>query len=742
MKIRVFSRQHCNRRLVRSDKSSSRKPLRLTTSLILIVDDQDTNRRVYTRLAATVEGARIESFALPEEALLWLEVNQPDLIITDFRMPGLDGADFTRRVRAMPFGADLPIVVVTVFQDRSFRLAALEAGATDFLLSPVDHVEFRTRVRNLLALRRQQQQLRLHASVLERELAESESSRERLLRDSREALAQVIDTVPAYISAADRNGRCVFANAHLAAALNTVPAELVGRDMAELLGPAGAQSRRVDRLVFERGLAMPAYEEERQDSKGQRQILLTAKAPLRDAAGRVVSVLTSSLDITARKLAEQRLHHLAHHDALTNLPNRTLLTQRLAAAVRGGEGEFALHFVDLDRFKAVNDVFGHRTGDVLLREMALRLGGLVRPCDLVARLGGDEFAILQAGVASREEAAALADRVACAAVEPFMIQGRELGVGVSIGVSLFPQHGTSGGDLLRAADLAMYQAKADGRGSFRFFDDEMDARVRARTQMETDLRAGLTRGELVLHYQPQLCLKTQRVTGAEALLRWQLAGGRLISPAEFLPVAEEAGLMWQITEWVLEAACRQGAAWRAAGMTPLRIGVNISPVQLERPDLIPLLERTLAATGLRPQELDLELTEGALVQHGTGTGTDAALRRLRELGVRLSIDDFGTGYSALSYLRHLPVHRLKIDRSFIHGLAPGTPDAAIVRTIVQLGHGLGLQVAAEGIETQEEAAEVRASGCDEMQGYLVARPMPADEFAAFMLANGVAAVTT
>lgn len=284
--------------------------MRVTTPLILIVDDQDTNRRVYTRLAAKVDGALVESLAHPEEALLWLESHNPDLIITDFRMPGLDGAEFTRRVRSMPSGTDLPIIVVTVFQDRNFRLSALEAGATDFLLSPVDHVEFCTRVRNLLALRRQQQQLRQHACVLERELAESESSRERLLRDSREALAQVIDTVPAFISAADPEGRCVFANAQLARALNAAPAELVGRNMAELLGPAGRRGRKADRLVLERGIAIPAYEEERQDSRGQRQVMLTAKAPLRDATGSIVSVLSSSLDITARKLAEEQLREM------------------------------------------------------------------------------------------------------------------------------------------------------------------------------------------------------------------------------------------------------------------------------------------------------------------------------------------------------------------------------------------------------------------------------------------------
>jgi len=700
----------------------------------MIVDDQDTNRRVYSRLAATVEEARIQAFGFAEDALEWLERNEPDLIITDFRMPGLDGASFTRRVRAMPLGADLPIVVVTVFQDRSLRLAALEAGATDFLLSPVDHIEFRTRVRNLLALRRQQRILRDHALLLERELAESETSRERLLRDSHEALAQVIDTVPAYISAVDRDGRCVFANAHLAAALNTVPSRLVGQDMAGLLGARGQHSRRTDRVVFERGAALPAYEEECRREDGSRQVLLTAKAPLKDAGGAVVTVLSSSLDITARKLAEQRLHHLAHHDPLTNLPNRTLLAQRLEAAIQGksAPGGFALHFIDLDRFKAINDVYGHQMGDELLREASLRLGELIRPPDMVARLGGDEFAIIQAGVDSADEATARAERVIQAVSQPFHVKGRDLSVGISVGISLYPRDGATGKDLLRSADLAMYQAKADGRGTFRFFDHGMDKRARDRMRRENALRAGIAGGELVLHYQPQVCLKTWRVVGSEALVRWQPPEGPMIPPAEFLPMAEESGLMAQISEWVLHEACRQGTLWRQAGLPPVRIGVNIPPAQLEWADLVPLVERTLASTGLSPQELDLELTEGALVRYRTGSITAATLHRLRELGVGLSIDDFGTGYSALSYLKHLPVDRLKIDRSFVKGLQPGTPDAAIVRTVVQLGHSLGLTVSAEGIETPEQAAEVRAAGCDEIQGYLVGKPMPAERFAAFL----------
>ncbi|MCR0985323.1 response regulator [Roseomonas populi] len=306
----------------------------MTTPHILIVDDQDTNRRVYSRLATNVEGARVESVAHPEEALLWLESHEPDLIITDFRMPGLDGAAFTRRVRAMPGCADLPIVVVTVFQDRTFRHAALEAGATDFLLSPVDHVEFRTRVRNLLLMRRQQQQLRRHAQMLEQELAESESSRERLVRDSREALAQVIDTVPAFITATDREGRCVFANAQVARELGTSPSEMVGRGLSALLGSAGRRSDNADRLVLERGISLPAFEEERSDAQGRRRVMLTTKAPLRDAAGQVTSVLTSSLDITDRKFAEERLREIEVRQTFLLYFNDELRPLRQAAQIQ------------------------------------------------------------------------------------------------------------------------------------------------------------------------------------------------------------------------------------------------------------------------------------------------------------------------------------------------------------------------------------------------------------------------
>ncbi|MBR0642822.1 putative bifunctional diguanylate cyclase/phosphodiesterase [Plastoroseomonas hellenica] len=702
---------------------------------LLIVDDQDINRRVYAKLAATVaEGVRVTAFGDPGAAFAWLEENQPDVIITDYRMPGMDGAEFTRRVRAMPHGADVPIVVITVYNDRRFRLDALDAGATDFLLSPVDHSEFGARIRNLIALNAHRQMLRRQASALQRELDDSERSRQRLLHDSREALAQVIDTLPALISATGPDGRCVFVNANLAAALGHAPADIIGQDMAELLGERGARSRDADRMVLERGAPLPNYEEEFPDRDGRMRVFLTAKAPLRDAAGELVAVLTSSVDITERKLAETRLHHLAHHDSLTDLPNRFFLTERLPRGrqhSRRGDQRMALHFLDLDRFKTVNDVFGHHVGDGVLRAIARRLLGLVRSGDVVARLGGDEFAVLQNGVSSPDEAAALAERIAEAVSRPFLIEGREVVVGSSIGIALYPRDGLSADELLRRGDLAMYQAKADGGGSFRFFEAGMDASARRLMILETDLRSGLARNEFVLLYQPQLSLRTRRIVGVEALIRWQQPDGILLEPKDFLPLAEETGLIRPLGAWVLQEACRQAAQWNMPGSPPLRVAVNISPLQLRGADLVRTVQTVLAESGLDPTRLDLELTESAVIRDADGVAE--TLAQLRSLGLRISIDDFGTGYSALSYVRRLPVDRLKIDRSFVENLRPGSADAAIIGAIVALGHNLHLEVAAEGVETEEQVRELAACGCDEVQGYHVGRPMSAEALSELVL---------
>ncbi|WBV41930.1 EAL domain-containing protein [Pseudoroseomonas cervicalis] len=713
---------------------------------ILILDDRSTNRDIFSRLALSLErDVQVEAFGDPQAALDWLAGHEADLVVTDFRMPGMDGAEFTRRLRALPpppggapGAADAPVIVITAYNDRAYRMRALEAGATDFLLSPVDHYEFLTRARNLLRMRWQQQVIQRRAESLEQALQHSTRAREEMLRDSRAALAQVIDTVPAMISAADRQGRCVFVNAAQAEFAGTTPEALAGQPVERLFSrERAARSRALDALVFETGQPLPGREEETEGPDGQARIFSTTKAPLHNARGEVVAVLTTSLEITDRKLAERRLGHMAHHDALTGLPNRAFLRDRLRrelARGRRGDHAFALLFLDLDRFKAVNDALGHHVGDALLRTVAQRLKATARAEDLVARLGGDEFAIVQTAIQGPEDAAALAQRIMAALAAPVEADGHNLSAAASIGITLSPRDGADPDELLRNADLAMYRAKAEGRHGWRFFAAAMDARAREAMQIEAELRAALGRGEFELHYQPQVELRGSRVTGAEALLRWRRHGHGLCGPGSFLAIAEETGLIVPINEWVLREACRQAAAWAAEGLPPVRMGVNLSPVQFRRQDVRGLVAQVLRETGLPPDRLDLELTEGILMEQDAATAS--GLQALRALGVRISVDDFGTGYSSLNYVKNFPVDRLKIDQSFVRGMTSEPNDAAIVRTIVDLGHMLRLQVVAEGVETEAQLARLRAEGCDEVQGFYYSEALPAEGFARLLRQPG------
>jgi diguanylate cyclase (GGDEF)-like protein/PAS domain S-box-containing protein len=704
-------------------------------SLIVILDDRVTNRNIFAKLAASIEdGAEVRAFGDPLEALAWLRHNVPDLVISDFKMPNLDGAEFTRAFREIPACADVPVIVITVNEERSHRMRALESGATDFLQSPVDYNEFLTRARNLLKMRKQQLIIMGRAFDLERELADSERSREQAVRDSRERLAQVIDTVPAMISAADSNGHCVFVNAYKASFYGLDPGAIVGKNTAEAFGAEqDERSHTLDRLVFETGNAMPAFEEEIPGKDGGRRVLLTTKSPLRDAAGRVIHVLTTSLDITDRKRAESHLLYLAHHDTLTDLPNRAFLHDRMRREIvraRRGDRQFALHLIDLDRFKGVNDALGHHVGDRLLKDVATRLRGAVRDIDTVARLGGDEFAILQTDLARPEDAVDLAQRVIDVLARPFALNGQEVTSTASIGITVHPNDGDDVDELLRNADLAMYQAKAEGRNAYRLFAADMNTVAREAIVLETDLRHALERQQFVLYYQPQIELKTGRIVGAEALLRWQRPGVGLVKPAEFLPLAEENGLIVPINEWVLREACNRAKAWGDAGLPPLRVAVNLSPVQFRRQDIRQHVTSVLADTGLDPSLLELELTESILMQN-----TEAAavkLRELQALGVTFAIDDFGTGYSSLAYVKNFPVDRLKIDQCFLRNLIDDPNDAAIVRTIINLGHSLGLKVVAEGVESAEQLEFLRNEGCDEVQGYYFSEPVNVADFAALI----------
>jgi diguanylate cyclase (GGDEF)-like protein/PAS domain S-box-containing protein len=428
-------------------------------------------------------------------------------------------------------------------------------------------------------------------------------------------------------------------------------------------------------------------------------------------------------DITDRARAEERIAHMAHHDALTDLPNRVLLRERLEAAlayVRRGE-RLAVHYLDLDRFKSINDTLGHAVGDELLKSVAVRLRGCVRECDTVARLGGDEFAIVQIGLTDFAEAADLAQRIVDVFKAPFDPAGHHVTTDASVGIAIAPNDGDTVDQLLKSADLALYGAKADGRGSFRFFEAEMDVRMKVRHSLEIDLRHALANGEFELHYQPQINLLSQRICGCEALLRWRHPKRGMISPAEFVPVAEETGLIVALGEWVVRSACADVATWP----DDVKVAINISPAQLMNQNLLPMVVSALAASGLQASRLEFEITEAVLLQNNERTM--ASLHQLRELGARIALDDFGTGYSSLSYLRRFPFDKIKIDRSFIQDVAGEGGSLAIVQAIMNLAFSLNMTTTAEGVENEEQLEIVRALGCTELQGFLFSAAKPADE---------------
>jgi len=710
--------------------------------LVMILDDRVTNRNIFARLASSIaEDVRVETYGEPEEALRNLD-EPPDLVITDYKMPGMNGAEFTRRFRMLPGCEDVPVIAITVYEERSFRLAALEAGATDFLLSPVDHAEFLTRARNLLQMRRQSLIIKSRAFHLERELQDSERHREQLLRDSRERLAQVIDTVPACVSAFDREGICIFLNSHAAARFGIDPALAIGRRADALFGgEAGARSISLDQMVFRSGNALPTYEEEFTDpSGGEACVWLTTKSPLRDGDSSIDAVLTSSLNITDRKKAERHLAHLAHHDALTGLPNRTFLQDRIRrelARARRGDRMFALLMLDIDRFKTVNDALGHHAGDALICSVGERLGGMLRKKDVIARLGGDEFAILLGDLRENQQAVETAETLLGALKQPFTIAGEDIVVSASIGLVLHPNDGDDAENLLKKVDIAMYRAKAEGRNVCRAFDPAMMTSARGEITLEAELRHALANQEFELFYQPQIDLRSGRIIGAEALIRWRHPVRGLVRPLDFLPFAEETGLIIPINEWVIAEACRVCKGWSKDDLPRLRMAVNLSPVQFRNRDMVALVGDVLDRTGLDPKLLELELTE-TILMHDAEAVT-VALRELRRRGVSISIDDFGTGYSSLAYVKKFPVDRIKIDQSFVRNMTTDPNDAAIVRAVINLGHSLGIDVIAEGVENQDQVEILRTEGCEEAQGYLFAKPLPLAEFEALVRSDAAIA---
>jgi diguanylate cyclase (GGDEF)-like protein/PAS domain S-box-containing protein len=547
-------------------------------------------------------------------------------------------------------------------------------------------------------------------------------------------LQTAMDSLPAMICYADTTMRFVYANQRYADWLGCRREALRGRHIRDIVGE---DTFTMMLPYLQQALAGHAvrYERRQRGNDGVLRDFDVHYVPHRDAAGTVCGYFVMLTDVTERKKDEEMLHFLANHDQLTSLPNRNLFGEHLAVAVtqaeRNGERLAAL-FIDLDRFKNVNDSLGHESGDLLLQQVARRFRACLRESDIVARLGGDEYTVLLRSVHDSQEVAVCAQKLLDALAEPVGVLGHELYVTCSIGISIFPDDARDPATLLKNADIAMYRAKDQGKNTYQFFSSEVNAARFEHLMLETSLRRALERGEFVPHFQPIVELRGLRVVSMETLLRWQHPDHGMVSPARFIPLAEETGLILPIGQWVLEQACIHACALHAAGHDDLTVSVNLSPRQFRQPDLSRSVARALDAAGMDPRRLTLEVTEGSVMENA-----DTAVRTLHELkamGIGISIDDFGTGYSSLSYLKRFPIDSLKIDQSFVRDITTDADDAAITSAVIAMGHSLRLNIVAEGVETQDQLAFLRERGCHAAQGYLFGRPVAGEAFAVMLAA--------
>jgi diguanylate cyclase (GGDEF)-like protein/PAS domain S-box-containing protein len=554
------------------------------------------------------------------------------------------------------------------------------------------------------------------------------------LREQVFLLETLMDTVPDSIYFKDRDSRFTRINPYAAKHFGVVePILAVGRtDFDYFRDEHAAKAFRDEQEIVRTGLPLVNVEEKETRSDGTVRWVSTTKMPLRDTEGKIVGTFGISRDITQRKEFEEQLERQAFFDPLTQMPNRALFMNRLqhlfqrARRAPGGL-RFALLYLDVDRFKGINDGLGHRAGDDLLIEIARRLEHCIRPSDTLARLGGDEFTVLLEDIASEADAVHVAGRINKELGTPFLLEGQEVFSNVSVGIAFSSAHYERPEEMLRDADTAMYKAKANGRSRHQVFDVDMHERAVSLLRLETDLRRGLERDELVPYYQPIVDLKTRQLRGFEALARWRHPTRGLVMPDVFIPMAEETGLIGAIGESMLTQACRQMRSWQLKypRVPELTISVNVSTRQLAQANVADQVQRILTETGLAPTSLTLEITESALMQNLKTSSL--VIQRLHDLSVRLHIDDFGTGYSSLAYLHNFPIDTLKVDKSFVNRMTTGPGQGEIVKAIVALAQNLGMGVTAEGVETTAQESALRDLNCTSAQGYLFSRPVPADE---------------
>jgi len=543
-------------------------------------------------------------------------------------------------------------------------------------------------------------------------------------------LQTIYETAPVGLCFLDRNTRYVKINRRLAEMNNVTIEETIGRTVREVIADEAAASK-IESLcnrVIETGRPVENVETIRKTKKAELTVL-SHYYPVRDQTGIVVGINIVVQDITDRKRMEEEIRHMAQHDALTGLPNRRLFIDILhveLAQARRHRTKLAILFLDLDRFKEINDTLGHGAGDTLLKQVSERFRGATRESDTAARIGGDEFNMILADISRIEDVSDIAVKIVASLRKPIVIGGHELHVTTSVGISIYPDDSEDIETLLRYADIAMYHAKESGRNTFRFYNHSINVQTIERMKLESWLGQTIYRGELSVLYQPQIDIKSKKISFAEALVRWNHPERGLLEARDFIPLAEDMGFITSIDEWVLRTVCSQAAAWKKAGLESFSVAVNLSARQFQSPILVKMISAILTKTGLPPGCLDLEVTESTAMRDVEQSASQ--LRELREMGVHISIDDFGTGYSSLNYLKKLPIERLKIDKSFIQDIVKDSDDRAIIGAVTSMAHKMGIKTVAEGVETEEQLAFLRYSECDEAQGFLFSRPVPAEQF--------------
>jgi diguanylate cyclase (GGDEF)-like protein/PAS domain S-box-containing protein len=693
---------------------------------ILIVDDESLNLRLLQALLGH-EGYVTRTAASGEEALAAISDDPPDLILLDVMMPGLDGRQVAKAVKADPSTSNIPIIMVTAQTDREARLAALEAGAEDFLSKPVDRAELWLRVRNLLRLKKLSDLLEERDVTLQSE-ARARAAELKVNKVALKGLRTAMDSTNDSIVLVNRTTMRYVA-------VNATASQMLGYSRAELfeLGPLGVLSTSRERLealydAIIAGEGRTASLETAHRKDGSAFPVEVYRQAQRAGSDWVIVAVTR--DITEHLESESRLEHLAHFDPLTGLLNRKMfcdvLTKTLMYASATGE-TVAVVYLDIDNFKNVNDAYDLGIGDELLIQVGDRLVECVRERDTVGRLGGDEFALILTMLDGREDAEAVVEKIQTAFLEPFSVDGRDVTVTASIGVTMHPEDATDPDTLLKYADTAMYQVKKSGRDSFQFFTSAMNTEVWRRLELETALRHAFKNAEFVLHFQPKVELEGGQVVGLEAVLCWDRPGFGLVSSSEFMYALEESGLILDVGRWAIAQVCHQIREWIRLGIDPVPVSVTVSQRQLVRGDLEEDVLLSLEIYEVPARLLELELTEPLLM-----TSNDHAidiLQHLHAAGVRISIDGFGTGHSGPAYLRRFPIDTLKIDKAFIRDVTRSSDADAITSAIIRMGHSLNLAVVAEGVETAPQLAYLRSHHCDQIQGSLfsLALPVPALE---------------